>query len=52
MLTLNDVEQGTNLITPSVSHYSKVVSESPCRAELPTHIVYFLISSSVEIFQK
>ena len=23
-----------------------------CRAELPTHIVYFSISSSVEIFQK
>ena len=26
-----------------------VGSESPCRAELPTHIVYFSISSSVEI---
>ena len=28
----------------------KVGSESPCRAELPTHIIYFSISSSVEIF--
>ena len=28
-----------------------VGSESPCRAELPTHIVYFSISSSVEIFK-
>ena len=31
---------------------TRVGSESPCRAELPTHIVYFSISSSVEIFQK
>ena len=31
---------------------SEVVgSESPCRAELPTHKVYFSISSSVEIFR-
>ena len=29
-----------------------VGSESPCPAELPTYIVFFSISSSVEIFQK
>ena len=33
-------------------HFLWVGSESPCRAELPTHKVYFSISSSVEIFQK
>ena len=40
------------LIKLILVYQKRVGSESPCRAELPTLIVYFSISSSVKIFQK